>query len=235
MKIRNVSLVALALVTSCILSAQDCDSVNFNNSKKHEIGINILPVFGLYSDDNSGSIIFPFYLSYKFKMSDSKLRLNYSSNENRIEGMKGGYTVSDTIRVLSSTDRSEQTHRLGIGLEHNKTTKWIEWIFAVDMTFGYHSTDTYLSTQSFEVNADDEYRPIGIGFESEHLHSNTYYSFGLAPTLGFNTRISKSFTFGVLLPLNFSYAIADGSNSSSFTSNYFNYEPNLHLMLNFQF
>lgn len=159
---KSVSLIVLSITLATFANAQTSDSSSVKKVKRHEIGVNLTPIFGLYSEGQSGGIIFPLFFSYKFSFKESKLRVNYySSHITNFEYVDNG-AFSDTSLNYYSNNDNESNYKIGIGLEFNKTTEWLEFVFANDLVMGFQQRDKFNSA----------YRKLNMGEDGEYTYGN---------------------------------------------------------------
>lgn len=230
-------IIAIISILSCQFSfGQEVDTNDIAKDRKHEVSISLNPVIDALNFDD-GSFSSPFYVGYKYRLNKVRLRASIAIGSSSTTSLNQHYKVTDTTLISTQTIRNYSNQNLRLGIEFNKSNKYIEWVFAADLLLGRESQDnTYLeSYYTILDNGDLWSQNIFSNGDPSNLITNNYWRIGISPVVGINAKISKRTTVGLLSPIDFFYSIAESGNSESNQSNYFEFNTSLYVMLSINF
>ena len=220
-KITSLLIVCAAFGTKSYCQ-EEVDSIAEKKELKHEIAIDLLPVFNYSFDDTDND----FYLMYKYKIKNSKLRFSLASFSDISTQTGMNYFSSSGYYPVAFNCKKSTLSTIKLGIERSAGGKLINFIYGTDMLFGVAKSYSGVLNPSAVLN-DPLNRFFGDGdyYGSNNSQTSDLVA-GLSPFIGVNLNISNNVGLGALITTDCYY---------NFGEKAFNVYPNFHLTLNVKF
>lgn len=201
---------------------EEVDSIAEKKELKHEITIDMLPVFNYSFDDADND----FYLMYKYKIKNSKLRFSLASFSDISTQTGRNYLSSPGYYTVTYINKKTTLSTIKLGIERSAGGKLINFIYGADMLFGVAKSYSGDLNPSTVLDAPlNRFFGDGNYYGSDNSQTSNLVA-GLSPFIGVNLNITDNVGLGALITTDCYYKFGEKT---------FNVYPNFHLTLNVKF